>query len=128
MLRRIAAIAAGLLSWTFLVTLGNLLLRWAWPAYALAEPAMTFTLPMLLARLAMSAAASLVSSWIAAIVGGRRSGVITGFILLAAFLPVHHALWAKFPVWYHLIFLTSLPLLAFAGAALVRPGAKASSS
>jgi len=29
-------------------------------------------------------------------------------ILLAAFIPIHYYLWPRFPVWYHLTFLSSL--------------------
>jgi hypothetical protein len=39
-----------------------------------------------------------------------------GAVLLAAFIPVHIQLWAKFPVWYHLVFLgTLVPLVALGG-------------
>jgi hypothetical protein len=36
-------------------------------------------------------------------------------ILLLLFIPVHLGLWAKFPVWYHAVFLGSLPLLIWLG-------------
>jgi hypothetical protein len=45
---------------------------------------------------------------------------VLGAIILALFIPVHIQLWAKFPIWYHLVFLgTLVPLVAF-GAAFTR--------
>ena len=47
-----------------------------------------------------------------------RSGwtaVVTGALLLLIFIPEHISLWDKFPIWYHLTFLTSLVPLAVVG-------------
>jgi hypothetical protein len=48
---------------------------------------------------------------------GRSSwtAVATGALLLLFFIPEHISLWDKFPVWYHLTFLTTLVPLAVAG-------------
>jgi hypothetical protein len=43
------------------------------------------------------------------------TAVVTGALLLLAFIPQHISLWDKFPVWYHLTFLTSLVPLAVVG-------------
>ena len=43
-----------------------------------------------------------------------------GLVLLALFVPNHIAIWDKFPLWYHLTFLSSLPVLAFLGGKLAR--------
>jgi hypothetical protein len=82
---------------------------------------MTFTLPMMIARLSIGAVATVAAGWVAAMIS-RRSTLVTllpGVILLAGFIPQHITLWEKFPVWYHLTFLLSLIPLAFLGGTLV---------
>ena len=119
MLRMIGGVAAGLVIWMAAVTVLNLGLRHGMPGYAAVETAMTFTLPMLIARLAISAMASVASGYGAtALAARRRAATITGIILLLIFLPIHYGLFDKFPLWYHLTFLASLPLLSIAGGAL----------
>lgn len=120
MLRKALGVLAGLLAWIVIVTVLNFGLRAALPGYAAVEKAMAFTLVMMFGRLAISFASSLASGFVAAKVGDRSSTLITGVILLLLFLPVHYQIWSKFPVWYHLSFLASLPLLSIAGARLAR--------
>jgi hypothetical protein len=120
-IRLAGGVIAGLVIWIAGVTLLNLGLRHGLPGYAGVEKAMTFTLPMLIARLAISAVSSLASGYGAARLGhGRRAATITGVILLLVFLPVHYMLFDRFPLWYHLVFLVSLPVLSIAGGALKR--------
>jgi len=38
--------------------------------------------------------------------------------VLAMFLPVHIAIWSKFPVWYHLTFLLTIIPAVLVGALL----------
>jgi hypothetical protein len=121
MRRKVIGIVAGLVSWGALVTVLNLGLRHGWPAYAAVEKAMTFTLAMMAARLLESFVSSLASGWIAARIGGRIAALVAGLLLLLLFVPVHYQLWHVFPVWYHLSFLLSLPLLNVLGGRLVRP-------
>ena len=119
MLRAIAAIVGGLFAWVVVATVGNLLLRAAWPGYTEVEVAMNFTLGMLLARLLLGALSSLCAGFLAAWIA-RRNGtavkVLAG-LLLVAFIPVHFALWERFSVWYHLSFLLSLVAVTVLGAA-----------
>jgi uncharacterized membrane protein YhdT len=96
-----------------------MLLRFALVGYAAAEPHLQFTLGMMIARLALpgaipSVGAGFVSAWISR--GSRRVIAVLVIILLAAFLPAHYQLWTKFPLWYHLTFLTSLIVLTLLGA------------
>jgi hypothetical protein len=42
-------------------------------------------------------------------------------LLLALFVPFHLGLWARFPVWYHIVFLGSLVPLVVLGAKLFSP-------
>jgi hypothetical protein len=122
MMRLIGGVIAGVVAWIAIVTLLNLGLRYGWPDYAAVEKAMTFTLPMMAARLAMSGISSLAGGFVAALIEkGRRAPLVSGAVLMLMFLPVHYNLWERFPVWYHLTFLASLPLLAWAGGTLWRP-------
>jgi len=100
----------------------NTALRRLWPEYAAVEKAMAFTLPMMIARLSMSGISSVLSGGIAAVLGRDRlkPALIAGIVLLLFFLPVHYSLWSRFPVWYHLTFLSSLVILSVAGGRLAR--------
>ena len=114
-----AAIIAGFVTWILVATILNFPLRAWWPHYHEAETAFSFTLGMKLARLALGAAASLCSGFVAAwIAKGKAAAMFLGILLLALFIPNHYLLWDKFPVWYHLTFLVSLFPLTVLGAIL----------
>ena len=119
-LRVLLAIAGGFVAWFVVATLGNFAIRWLLPGYSEVEKAMNFSLAMLFARLALGAVASLASgvACIAIARGSRLAIHSFGLLLLALFVPVHVGLWAKFPVWYHLVFLGSLVPLVVVGARL----------
>jgi hypothetical protein len=118
MIRTIGAVAAGLAIWILVATLGNLLLRLAWPAYAAVEKAMAFTLDMLLARLVLGALASLCAGFGTAWLSRRKPLAAWSLIvlLLALFVPLHYTLWQRFPAWYHVIFIVSLVVFTLFGA------------
>lgn len=121
MLRTIGGAVAGVIVWAITVTLLNLGLRHGWPDYGAVEKAMIFTIPMMGARLLESAIASIVSGWAAASIGKRQlSAIIAGVVLLLIFIPIHYSIWDKFPIWYHLTFLISLPALNILGGRLAR--------
>jgi hypothetical protein len=121
MLRSILAVVAGVLAWGIVVTILNLGLRHGWPAYAAVEKAMLFTVPMMAARLSISGISSLVSGFAAAAVGrSGQAALIAGVLLLLIFVPIHYMIWSKFPLWYHLTFLVSLPLLSVIGGRFAR--------
>jgi hypothetical protein len=121
-LRLIGGAVVGVISWFVIVIVFDFLLRFSWHDYAVVERAMTFTLPMMAARLSESAISSLLSGLAAATVDrGRWAALLSGLILFAYFLYVHYGLWNKFPVWYHLTFLISLPLLSYVGSLFVEP-------
>jgi len=120
MARKALGVIAGLVVWIAVTTVAGVIMRAAWPAYASVADAMTFTLPMMFARLSIGAVATVAAGWVAAIIT-RRSTLATllpGVVLLAGFIPQHIMLWEKFPVWYHLTFLLSLIPLAFLGGKL----------
>jgi hypothetical protein len=81
---------------------------------------MTFTLPMLVARLSISVVATLAAGLVTASIAPRSTLVrlMPGLLLLVAFIPEHISLWDKFPVWYHLTFLVSLVPLTYIGGTI----------
>ncbi len=115
MLRTILGALAGFVTWWIVVSLINRgVLHPLWPAYATADtPAMVFDLPMKIARLAESSLASVAAALVARRVapGSRYAAPASGLLLLIMFVPVHYMIWAKFPIWYHAYFLSSLVLL-----------------
>jgi hypothetical protein len=116
MWRTVLAIVAGFIVWFCIGAAGFALMRAVWPEYARADPEMAFTLPMQLARLAMSVACSVGGGWFAAVVakGDSRPAWWLGGLLLIMFIPIHYSLWSKYPAWYHLSFLLTLaPIVGF---------------
>ncbi|MFZ3323636.1 MAG: hypothetical protein WA190_14790 [Usitatibacter sp.] len=113
----ILAVLSGFIVWFVAATIINLLVRALLPGYAEAEHTMQFTLPMLLARLAMGAVSSVVAGLACALVARADflAVKILAVVLVLFFLPVHYSLWAQFPPWYHAIFLISLAPLVLAG-------------
>ncbi len=122
MQRAILAFLAGLVAWIVLISVLNRCLRLGVPAYAAAAPTMSFTLGMLVARLAIGAltsvVAGLLAGWIAP--ASVRLPVWLGIALLVAFTPIHVRLWSLFPFWYHVVFLGTLLPLVILGARLPR--------
>jgi hypothetical protein len=124
MVRAILGVVAGLLAFAAAAAVAGIVMRGAWPDYARVADAMTFTLPMMLARLSIGAAATIVAGWVTAVIS-RPSTLVRlapGLLLLAAFIPEHITLWEKFPVWYHLTFLLSLIPLTYLGGLRVSRG------
>ncbi len=122
MKRFILACLAGLLTWMVVVSVINRMLRLSLPNYTAAEHTLQFTLGMKWARLLMaivtSAAAGAVTAWISR--SRSWAPLIVGSVVLVMFLPVHIAIWSKFPVWYHLTFLLTIIPAVLAGALLPR--------
>jgi hypothetical protein len=113
MLRTVLSVVAGLVAWFVLVTIADRGMRAEWPAYQAVWSAMTFTLPMMIARLAESSVALVVASWATSRIAplSRAAPWVLGVVMLAIFIPVHIGIWSKFPIWYHVYFLTSLVAL-----------------
>ena len=117
MSKKILAVIAGLVVWVIIVMAIGQIMRSSWPAYANVAAAMTFTLPMLIARLSISVVATLAAGLVTAFIAPVSTLVrlMPGMLLLVAFIPEHISLWDKFPVWYHLTFLVSLVPLTYIG-------------
>lgn len=122
MKKSILGLIGGLLVWVIVASLLNRLLRVGFAGYATAELTMTFTLGMKVARLVVGALASLAAGAATGVITRRRTGAAwaLGVVLLVAFIPAHIHLSARFPIWYHLVFLVALVPLVVLGAALVR--------
>jgi hypothetical protein len=121
MLRAIFAVVISVVTWFVIATIGNLSLRVLMPGYKAVEVAMTFTLSMQLARLALGLVSSIGAGIVCAAIANRGSHAPKVFaaIMVVLFLPVHYMIWTKFPVWYHLFFLLSLAPAILLGAALL---------
>jgi hypothetical protein len=123
MAKPILGVVAGLAVWLILASVAGLILRAVWPEYVQVEAAMTFTLSMKIARLAIGALATVAAGVVArAVARSTAAGVVVGAVLLAIFIPEHVQLWDKFPVWYHLTFLVSLVPLSYVGARMEGTG------
>ena len=120
MKRSILACLAGLLTWVVVVSVINRVLRLSLPNYGAAEHTLQFTLAMKWARLFMAIVTSVTAGAITGWISRSRRWVplIVGSVVLAMFLPLHIAVWNKFPVWYHLTFLLTIIPAVLAGALL----------
>jgi len=78
------------------------------------------TFPMLVTRLAISATGSVLSGALAAMIArdAFKASLAAGVLLLIIFVPYHLTIWIDFPIWYHLTFFASLPLLSLLGGRL----------
>jgi hypothetical protein len=122
MIKATIGVVAGFLIWFVAATLGNLLLRTLVSNYSAAELVMAFTLPMLLARLVVGASSSLIAGLACSYVArqSHRAIYVLSLIMVVFFLPVHYKLLAKFPIWYHVVFLGTLAPLIIIGGAIRR--------
>ena len=121
MARNFIGVVTGLVVWLALAIVAGLVMRETWPAYVSVAEAMTFTLPMMIARLSIGAFATVAAGFVTAcITQSAFARLIPGLILLIVFIPEHMTLWDKFPIWYHLWFLLSLVPLTYAGNSIAR--------
>jgi hypothetical protein len=116
MLRKIGGVVGGVVAWFIIANIANRILQAAWPGYSEAEVAKAFTLGMSIARLFLGAICSLCAGVIAAWITNRSVLAIKSLasVLLVMFLPVI-TLWERFPPWYHVVFLVSLPVFTLLG-------------
>ena len=120
MKKNIVGVVAGLGVWVIVATVAGFIMRVSWPAYASVASAMTFTLPMMIARLSIGAIATIAMGIVtAAIAKSVIARLMPGALMLVIFIPQHVMLWEKFPVWYHLTFLLSLVPLTYLGGRFV---------
>lgn len=116
--RFVLAVTAALLAWFVVATLVNFGLRAAIPGYRAQEVMMTFSLGSQIARLALGVVATAAAAIAAMKVsrGVMAAALVAGGLLLVLFVPVHMRIWPRFPAWYHLFFLASLPVVSYFAA------------
>src|ERR1700752_4300602 len=122
MVRSILAVITGIVTWMVVATLINFLIRALVPGYVAAEPTMSFTLTMMLARLALALVTSIIAGFAAAAVARDHMLAVyaCAALLVLFFLPIHFKLWSRFPLWYHAFFLITLAPLVLLGALMWR--------
>ncbi len=111
MARTVLGVIAAIVAWLVIVTLIDRPMRALWPDYAANFAAMTFTLPMMLARLTESTIALVLATIVAIRVAPASRYAAWGFgiVMFLIFAPYHLLMiWSKFPIWYHAYFLASL--------------------
>lgn len=123
MARLILGVIVGVAAWVGVGATGMWVLRHSWDAYALAEPHKAYSLSMLLARLTVGAACSLVAGWLSTVTtkGESRAAWCVGGIVLLESARVHFfVVWADYPAWYHFAYLLSLMPLTLLGNGIAR--------
>jgi len=121
MLRLILGVVIGVVAWVAVVAGVAFLLRAVAPDVNAAMVAHTTTVAMA-ERLAVSFLGSLVGGYLAMPVArDARAPLIAGVLLLMCWGYFHvMVIWHQFPLWYHLTFFVSLPLLSILGGRLAK--------
>jgi len=121
MVKSILAVIIAVITWFFVATILNWILRAVLPGYSAVEATMNFTLTMMVCRLILGLVSSLCAGFVCgAIARNRVAPKVAASLMVLLFLPVHYMLWAKFPIWYHLFFLITLAPTMLLGAGLAR--------
>jgi hypothetical protein len=122
MVRTVLSVIAGVVAWIIVVTAVDIAMRHFWPEYGAVFRALTFTLPMMLARLIESTAALIIAAIVTVRIApaSRYAPWAFGIVMLAIFVPTHYIVWAKFPIWYHAYFLSSLVIVPVLTASAAR--------
>jgi len=126
-MRLVLGIILGIVAWFAVVFVVSFALRAAAPALGATLVAHATTTAMG-ERLAISFVGSLLGGWLAATVAKeQRAPLIAGVLMLVIFVPYHlfgrdagGTIWTSFPLWYHLTFFVSLPVLSVLGGRLAR--------
>jgi hypothetical protein len=121
-MRLILGIVAGIVGWFVAVFAISYVIGLASPGLSAALRAHSTEIAMA-ERLGISFVGTLFAGWLAATIArSQRGALIAGIALLAIFVPYHlygsdmqGKIWTSFPLWYHLSFFVSLPLLAILG-------------
>jgi hypothetical protein len=120
MFRLIAGALSGAVAWFVSILVLGFLVGIAWPEMAAIRDMTLLTVPMLITRLSISALGSLAGGYVAAMIGreSTKAPLGAGILLLIVFVPYHFTIWQNFPIWYHLTFFVSLPVLSLLGGML----------
>lgn len=115
--RLIVGTFAGVVAWLLVVAALGIVVGFAWPQMAAIRDMTLLTFPMLVTRLSISAIGSIAGGVLAANIGrdAVKAPLGAGVLLLIVFVPYHLTIWNNFPVWYHLTFFLSLPVMSLFG-------------
>lgn len=118
MSRSILAVIAGFIVWICVATAGNFALRSGLAGYTAVEASFAFTWTMLLLRLVLGLVSSFAAGFACSAIARRRPrpAHVLAALLVLSFVPMHIALWTRFPAWYHGFFLLTLAPLVLLGA------------
>ncbi len=119
-LRFIASLIVGCV---IAIAIAYAVLRALWPEYAPAEPQKDYTLAVLFSRLAVGALCRAGAACVTTIIAGDngRAARWLGAIFVVISLPSHlYYVWNGYPVWYHLLYLSYLVLIAGLTARVLR--------
>ena len=119
--RLIMGTIAGVIAWLVVIAALGVVVRFVWPEMAAIRDMTMLTLPMLITRLSISAIGSVVGGALASSIGrdSVKAALSAGVVLLIVFVPYHLTIWNSFPVWYHLTFFLSLPVMSLFGGWLI---------
>ena len=103
-------IIIGLCIFLILEKLANSIARLTWPAYVIASNDRSYTLLMLLLRLATGSLITVLTTWILTKHGKDIKNVPLNFglALFLCSLILHVYIWSSYPVWYHIVWLSSI--------------------
>lgn len=120
MSRLIIGTLVGAIAWFAVIAALGVVVRFVWPEMAAIRDMTMLTVAMLYTRLGISAIGSVVGGVLAAIISREtvKASLAVGLLLLIVFVPYHLTIWIDFPVWYHMTFFASLPLLSMLGGRL----------
>ncbi|MES2058192.1 MAG: hypothetical protein V4564_19810 [Pseudomonadota bacterium] len=110
-LRLCVGLVAGCITAVALALAATFVARTLWPDYAAAEPEKAYSVAMLLSRLAAGAFCTAGAACVTTIIAGDNGKAASwlGGVFLAVSLPIHLCrVWADYPVWYHLLYLSYL--------------------
>lgn len=122
------AFVAGTLTAVAIALAATVVARSVWPAYAAAEPSKAYSIAMLVTRLLVGAICTVSAATVASIVvkddGRVACGLGALFLLLS--LPEHlWRVWAEYPAWYHILYLSYLvPIAALTGRTMSGCGSR----
>ena len=131
MLKIVLGVIAGFVAWSIIWVGSDPVLAMAWPSYAKHQAEAELALAngdsyaadttIMIVRLAISIAASLMSAFLAVVIAGenRRTPIALGILLLIVGIGFQVGLlWKIMPIWFHVIFLALLLPMSIVGGKL----------
>ena len=120
MLKIILGVIAGFFVWSIVWVGVDAILKAVFPGYKESARVMSFSSAQLLIPLILSAVASIIAGYIAALIAKENtlSPLILGVLLLIVGISVQLSVWDKIQLWYNLAFLILLIPMTILGGKL----------